>query len=496
MTTPAQNWVRIFGVDEPVRGDESEVLGAANEFSKRQEAARDVITAFENTGADGVRGYVEGPPGELLYEVIQEVGNQLPDLERVAGEAEQALRDHLTSLRDLREEADGAIARAVTAWDEREAATTEAARLRGQISTLQQQISGAAAETDVSWQEDQLTRYESSLESENSTIDARTSTLFAIYGDWDSEHADLRNRELELERATGERLDEIDLGELADPGFWEKVGSAIGNFVGGMIESALNCIEAFLTGDWATFFWELRDLLNGALLILGTIALFTGVGAPLFALSVAAFAVTAGLAVTQTPNPQTGETLGVGDVALSAVGVAFSAGAAFRGFSQNGFKLFTGMRNSSGQLQGGLFSTVRDVRNLANLRHGGQRAVDAATDLNMFAPSGFGSMSNGQLAANASYTTARVAWDVRDRAGKFQDFTDVSLGPIDTITGSKGIDGLGRTAGHDYSYNVAHTPQLGAQGTPLFGPPATPRQVQSLQNQLSSSPDYVVVPAA
>ena len=87
-------------------------------------------------------------------------------------------------------------------------------------------------------------------------------------------------------------------------------------------------LGALLTGDWAQLLWELKELLDVVLVVLAVVALFIPFCAPLviaiFVLSVLALTVNAALYATQWPNPETGETVGLGDVLWSAAGVVFS----------------------------------------------------------------------------------------------------------------------------------------------------------------------------
>ena len=87
-------------------------------------------------------------------------------------------------------------------------------------------------------------------------------------------------------------------------------------------------------GDWAAMLWDLKEILDVVLVVAGVVALFFPLTAPfviaIAALSVLALAVSATLYATQAPNPQTGETVGLGDVLWSAAGVAFSGASSLK----------------------------------------------------------------------------------------------------------------------------------------------------------------------
>ena len=188
-------------------------------------------------------------------------------------------------------------------------------------------------------------------------------TLDKIYGNSDSEYNDLVNSEHTRNRETVDGLNGIDLGALEDPGFWDKVGdflASVGEFLGGILESVANLFEALVTGDWATFFWELKKLVDVFLLVVGTIALFTGVGtvlgAMLIAAAVASFALNTGLYLTQTPDPQTGQTVGLTDVIVSGIGAAFAGVSAIQTLRK-----VTALNEAAGSMMPAANNTFRSV---------------------------------------------------------------------------------------------------------------------------------------
>lgn len=503
-------WETIFGMRPPVEGLPAEFIAARNEFEARREAAQGIVTRFAQVQNQGVTNHLEGEVGRVFNQVVDEVASSLADLPRVSREAHDVLDAHLTRLRELRSEASEALARARTAWNSKNRLENERPGLADRVSSLRYQIRSADADDDTTSLENQLTTAERGLQDNQDAIDTEAGILRDIcnpYIPGDGEYHRLRRSELTLEDETAAALGSIDLGELRDPNWFQSLAGALGDFALGILESVANLLEALITGDWATFFWELRNLLNAAILILGTIALFTGVGAPLFFLSLAAFAVTTGLYITQTPNPQTGETLGLGDVALSAVGVVFSAGGAFRNFNEHGMKLFTGLRNSSGQLNGGLFSTVRNVSNLSRLNDGGRRAVQAAQGLSMRSPLAYeipGTWSRYVATPSAAWTTARVTWGATGMVGTGQRWSDISLGPLDHVTRAGSHDGIANASGGYHGWNFLgqwYSNQgggygsAGRQGTPLFGPPATPVMTNQVICQVQNSPEVHVIPA-
>lgn len=521
-------WQAIFGVDAPVQGRPHEIQRAVTEFEVRREVALAVVRAFDTVNCGGeVSGRLEGPVGQVFGEIAADVAAGLDDLPRVAGLTAQVLDAHLERLRALRSECDEALARARTAWNQRNLLDSQRPHLENLVSSWRRQLEAADPEIhNVGWIESQHLTARSNLDQNVQQAEREQSTLLGIHGRFDSEYVSLRQAEAALDQQTVDALMSIDLGELRDPRWLERFASAVGSFVGGILESVVNLVEAWLTGDWATFFWELKSLLNAALLILGTIALFTGVGTILVILAAAAFAVTVGLYATQTPNPQTGRTVGLGEVLISAVGVMFSAGALRAAFPnglsggyQGGPMLFTG---GVGSIQ----TTITNLRHLHNLGMGGERAFRAALGLGIThptatAPTGF--LRTYVVDTTNRYHTARVLWSTRGTVARVQNLTDVTWAPLDALTGARGHTAVAEGSGAHTGFNrsshevdgwaimdgiVTRTWAPGAtegafgrfgaeqqQGTPVFAPSDHEAATDRVIDQLVGTPEVHLVAA-
>ena len=128
-------------------------------------------------------------------------------------------------------------------------------------------------------------------------------------------------------------------------------------------------------GDWAAMLWDLKEILDVVLVVAGVVALFFPLTAPfviaIAALSVLALAVNATLYATQAPNPQTGETVGLGDVLWSAAGVAFSGANSLKALrALRGTGTFTPMS--------GITSMRTNVTNWHSVLRSGENATGAA----------------------------------------------------------------------------------------------------------------------
>ena len=294
------SWTQIFpDVDgSPVRGEAGEFRTARNHFHAMEEDARSIVEQFARFRDGGqATGHLEGEAAEAFARFVDDVGGELDELPRIAEEATGFLDDHLTELDRLKEwaetGADSALARARVAWDTKNDLEDDADRLRTQVSQLRTQVGNAedaaanAPEPDPG-AADEIDGLNAQLGSAADGLrrtEARRSTtsdrmLDGIRGEWD----DIRAAEDRLNRTTGEGLDDIDLGDLKDPKWYEKIVSGVAGLVGVVVDIALGPLDelivAIATGDWATFFWELKEMLDTVLMVMAVVALFCPLTAP------------------------------------------------------------------------------------------------------------------------------------------------------------------------------------------------------------------------
>jgi hypothetical protein len=530
-------WQEIFGVDPPIRGSLSEFAGARDAFETMRADAQNVVDQFANfSDPTFVEGNLNDAPGALLTQMLSTVDDGLHVLPDVAEKASGIFSDHYDRLAELRDAAADALARASTAWDQKNELLSQQSNLQSQIDGLNTDLDDAEPDADITNLDTELSGAQSSLSSVNGDLDSVQSTLDAIYGNDDSEYNGLVGSEHSRDDATTEALHDIDLGALEDPGFWDKVGDFLGSvagFLGGVLESIANLLEAFVTGDWATFFWELKKLLDVALLVLGTIALFTGIGGPLgvilIAAAIASFAVNSGLYLTQTPNPQTGQTVGLTDVVVSGVGAAFAGvsvlrvarmttvfnrgiqGVALRGGQSHGvysavqrswYQTFR-IANAPGLRNGALPQFVNQFGR--NVNNGMTWAINQSGRWGQipyrFAP---GTTFAGPL----SGAVHQPGWltSVGTPASWTPLMTTVPLpgSAPDVFDRWSGGLSAGGYDGFNSPYDPGSSAMLdpggyggaGEQGTPMFGPERpSPQQIDHVLSQSAASPDVYVIPA-
>ena len=337
-------WTTIFpDVDgSPVRGEPSESRTTARFFSTLAEQTRSIVDEFARFADDGqASGSLEGETGKAFGDFIEEVDSSLSELPEVSGNAADVFEQHVEELSRLREwaetGADSALARARTAWT--------ASRPRGRRRPV-------AAEPRRDHASDRpgrrlrrrhgrvrprafeprrrSGRNADSLRQTEQGIAEQERILAGIRSEW----SDIRAAERRLDDKTISELDDLRLGDLEDPGFWDKIVSGAFDLMITLGTIAIGVMCPFVGlylmygGDWAAMLWDLKEILDVVIVVAGVVALFFPLTAPfviaIAAVSLLALAVTATLYTTQAPNPQTGETVGLGDVLWSAAGVAFS----------------------------------------------------------------------------------------------------------------------------------------------------------------------------
>lgn len=261
-------WQTMLGVDgPPVRGQSGEFSVARRRFEDMESDAQRVVDGFAalvdiGSHPDRLRGGFT----RTLQTAFSGVDEGLKVLPRVASEAATVFGLHHSSLVSLREQADRAFDRAVAAWNTKQDLERSAAQLEAQMPSL----GGVALDDldDVHRRRDQIG---SQLSSVNSRIDAQQAILDRIEGEW----SELRIAEDQCDGRTADRLGGIDLGVLDDPGFWERVGNAVGDFLG-----AVGDIATALIDGAVELFAKVVDLLTEAwerMVTLADYAIQTGV---------------------------------------------------------------------------------------------------------------------------------------------------------------------------------------------------------------------------
>ncbi len=390
-------WTTIFpDVDgSPVRGEPPEFRTTATFFSTLADQTRSIVAEFARFADDGqATGSLEGATGSAFGRFIEEVDASLAELPQVSGNAAEIFEHHVDELSRLREWAetgtDSALARARTAWNTKNDLDDDAAGLRDSQRAIMRQIESVEAADDgtgssapeMSELDGDRGRNADSLRLTEQAAAAQERILRTIRTEWD----DIRAAERRLDDRTISDLDDIRLGDLKDPGLWDKIVSGafdlvitLGTIAVGVL-CPLLALYLMYDGDWAAMLWDLKEILDVVLVVAGVVALFFPLTAPfvlaIAALSLVALAVTASLYVTQAPNPQTGETVGLGDVLWSAAGVALSGAGSLKAL-----RAVRGTSTAVFAPASGLSALRTNAGNWRSVLTGGENATGAARDL-------------------------------------------------------------------------------------------------------------------
>ena len=329
----ALSWTEIFpDVDgDPVRASLDEVGDVATMFDRMGDASQRILDEFERVTSESGTGSLEGEAADAFRDIVDKVADSLGDLPGVCDDAHDALSDHYSRLADLRAEAASALARARTRWDAHEEAVRTLSSRRSSHSSATADVDSLppagtdpVADADRTAAEDAAEQSGRLLAVAQGALDAAEDDLRASREEWDS----LRSDEDELNDRTADRLDDISLGDLSDPSWWESIlGSAfdlVMDLTG--LDALIDLVAAIASGDWAAALWALRELLDRVLLIVSVIALFTPLGPLVLALVALKMATSIALYSTKWPHPETGQTIGLVDVAMDSADLLGAAG--------------------------------------------------------------------------------------------------------------------------------------------------------------------------
>lgn len=215
-----------------------------------------------------------GEAANALHGVIGEIYTGLSDVPRIATDISVIFRDHSTSLSELRKEAESALARAQTRWNDKCQAEDEIDSCRSRLRSLRSQISALDGSSDPETDD-----AKSRLESRHSSIrvqlgraerdlDKAREELEHSRNEWDR----IRRDEDDLNEYTKRRITGLQLWSLTDTGNWLTEGAA--NFFGGLADAIgeiWDYLAEHVLQDLLNFLDSLLDWLGVLDLVLGFI---------------------------------------------------------------------------------------------------------------------------------------------------------------------------------------------------------------------------------
>ena len=335
-------WSEIFpDVDgPPVRGEPGDFRGVERAFDTMGDDAQDALDEFNRIKSDAGVSQLRGQAADAFERFVREVADSLGDLPRVCHEAALVFKKHADDLEALRREVASALARATTKWNERNNLQSDVSDADRRVSSLQSQIDSlpsTGTDPSADSQRDGLdsdrSDAASNAQSLHTRLDAANDALAGIRREYNEFH----DREGTLRSTTHHRLDDIDLGDLKDPGRFASFCEGAFDFIMSVtgLDAIMDLVEAIVTGDWAAVLWKLREILDAVILVIAIVALFTPLGPIVLAvavgLAVAKLAIDVALYETKWPNPETGEVISVTDLVMDGVGVALAGFAAYKG---------------------------------------------------------------------------------------------------------------------------------------------------------------------
>ena len=222
-------------------------------------------------------GQCEGFAGEAansFHSVIGKIYTSLSDVPLVAQNISIIFRDHSTSLTELRKEAESALARAKTRWNDKCQAENDINHCRGQLRSLSSQISALEGSCDPMADDTRgrLLSYHTDLGGQLSSAQRRLKIANNRLDDSRREYDRIRSNEDELNEATKNRIDNLALWSLTDTGNF--ITEGVANFFAGLAD-ALDGIWDYLVENVLQQLYDILDLFLDAIgfidLVLGFI---------------------------------------------------------------------------------------------------------------------------------------------------------------------------------------------------------------------------------
>lgn len=333
------------GCTDPVGNDAAEFERLAGCWRTASDTARSLSITFDGIVADSRTIGFEGKAAVAFQQIVAESADVLKDVPEVCGQLASVLSAHARELRRLRAEADAALARARTAWNDRSQSNSAANQAHGRAERIRRQIRSLQCypPEQVAAQVQTL-RYNLGVEERNASNHEYNATVAGRRLSRELENRSAYERDVSRRDLTTEQIiRNLDLRSLKDPNTLEQLGAAIGNAfqivqdIGGALIAGANRVL------WVAR--EVLDIISMALtmtmvVLAVAVLIFPPLGvalAPALAALALATAVAAGLKLgattilvaTRATNPYNpGQQLGVVDLALDGV----DAGLALLGF--------------------------------------------------------------------------------------------------------------------------------------------------------------------
>lgn len=248
-------WSQVLGppADDPVRGDPARFEEAAWLWKQAAQNSETIEDEFAKVKAGASSIGCEGLSVDAVVGVIDRFNGPIGDLSRVCSTLQTLMTAHQNRLIELRAEADRALARAAAHWNDRARFQSESDTQTLRLQALQRQIEQLQLHPDpaqapaLTQLEQQARTTSQTLSSVNAQLRGAVSGVADARRDWQS----IRDQEDEQNAVTQRAIHGVHLGDLKDPGFWDRVRKDID----GVVEFCGDLVN----GD---VLWKLHDLLD------------------------------------------------------------------------------------------------------------------------------------------------------------------------------------------------------------------------------------------
>ncbi len=364
--TVERPWSVVLDVDGPPIEAKPETFDGLAEFFGQLAQDTDLVAESFDKIVNDANADFQGEAAVAFAGMVGDLGTTLALVPATAREAVGFLRSHATELTALREAANTALARANTRYDEVQRAEETLRSAQSGRNNLQQQVDNF----DATVCGDDSHRVQAQLDLDDARrAEGRAETALDDardeLGRSKIEYNNLVEDYRELDNQTCTDLDNIKLGDLSDPSWWEQAWNGVSGFIVDLVTDifvgAFEMVAGLVTGDWERMLWGMSDFLGGVLTVLSLLAFATGFGAPLAIalLATTKLVIDAGLMFADSTNPRTGEQISLVDLAftgLTAAAGGFGARAAATAPAgtpaQSGFRsLFMAPNGGPGQLR-------------------------------------------------------------------------------------------------------------------------------------------------
>jgi len=257
------------------------ITGRVHRFESLEETFETTTRRIRSVHGDldGIRwgagdAQFKGQMADAFRDEISAIDNWMDDLGDISQRFAQIFAQHADQLREIEIQADKALARAQTAWNQRNSAENDREDAEGRLSWIDYQLGqlddtdGGGQRANLEWQREDA---EGDITRARSAETTAIQNLDAERGAWHG----FQDQETSLNEATATKLRDVNLEDLANPSWISQQVGKVADFASLVIE------------NWDEILYFLYQVLDWAIMVFSVVAMLltlTGVLAPLAAL--------------------------------------------------------------------------------------------------------------------------------------------------------------------------------------------------------------------